>query len=138
MRHSSIDLTMNVYTDPRLLDVGAALDSLPALPLDGSPISDRQQAKATGTDDRRANDPRGADPTKAMDKRSISVAPTVAPDSDFRSTPETIQDNWATSSDSPRNAKNPGKQGVLRGFIERAPQDSNLQPLVPKTSALSD
>ena len=34
MRHSSIDLTMNVYTDPRLLDVHGALDSLPTLSLD--------------------------------------------------------------------------------------------------------
>ncbi|MCE9608241.1 MAG: tyrosine-type recombinase/integrase [Planctomycetia bacterium] len=33
MRHSSIDLTMNTYTDPKLLDVHAALDALPALPL---------------------------------------------------------------------------------------------------------
>jgi integrase len=31
MRHSTIDLTMGVYTDPRLLDVGAAIDALPAL-----------------------------------------------------------------------------------------------------------
>ena len=31
MRHSSIDLTMNVYTDPRVLDVAGALDSLPSL-----------------------------------------------------------------------------------------------------------
>jgi integrase len=29
MRHSSLELTMNVYTDPRLLDVGAAVDALP-------------------------------------------------------------------------------------------------------------
>ena len=29
MRHSSLDLTMNVYTDPRLLDVAAAVDALP-------------------------------------------------------------------------------------------------------------
>src|SRR5262245_29409434 len=33
MRHSKLDLTMNVYTDPRLLDVRGALDALPALPL---------------------------------------------------------------------------------------------------------
>jgi hypothetical protein len=31
MRHASIDLTMNVYTDPKLLDVAAAMDALPAL-----------------------------------------------------------------------------------------------------------
>ena len=34
MRHSSIDLTMSVYTDPRLLDVAGALDVLPELPLE--------------------------------------------------------------------------------------------------------
>jgi len=33
MRHSEIELTMGVYTDPRLLDVRGALDVLPALPL---------------------------------------------------------------------------------------------------------
>lgn len=31
MRHSTIDLTMNVYTDPRLLDVAGAVEALPGL-----------------------------------------------------------------------------------------------------------
>ncbi len=31
MRRSTIDLTMNVYTDPRLLDVAGALEALPVL-----------------------------------------------------------------------------------------------------------
>jgi len=31
MRHSSLDLTMNVYTDPTLLDVAGALETLPSL-----------------------------------------------------------------------------------------------------------
>ncbi len=35
MRHSTIDLTMSVYTDPRLLDVEGALAVLPELPLGG-------------------------------------------------------------------------------------------------------
>ncbi len=48
MRHSSLEMTMNVYTDPRLLDVAGALDVLPALPLDGGP----HVAIATGTDAR--------------------------------------------------------------------------------------
>jgi integrase len=34
MRHSTIDLTMSVYTDPKLLDVARALDALPDLPLE--------------------------------------------------------------------------------------------------------
>jgi len=33
MRHSSLDLTMNVYTDPSLLDVSGAVNALPAFPL---------------------------------------------------------------------------------------------------------
>ena len=59
LRHSSIDLTMNVYTDPKLLDVAGALDSLPTLTLDGT-IPNRM--KATGT----------------FDIQSCAVAPTVA------------------------------------------------------------
>ena len=59
MRHSSIDLTMNAYTDPRLLDVAGALDSLPTLSLDGTMPN---TMKATGT----------------FDVLSCFVAPTVA------------------------------------------------------------
>jgi len=47
MRHSTIDLTMNAYTDPRLLDVAEALGSLPMLPLNNAPDTETQ--KATGT-----------------------------------------------------------------------------------------
>ena len=47
LRHSHIDLTMNVYTDPRLLDVAGALDALPSLPLDGPAA---ETAQATGTE----------------------------------------------------------------------------------------
>ena len=34
MRHSSLDLTMNVYTDPTLLDVAGAIETLPDLSLE--------------------------------------------------------------------------------------------------------
>lgn len=34
MRHSSLDLIMNVYTDPTLLDVGGALEARPSLSLE--------------------------------------------------------------------------------------------------------
>ena len=36
MRHSSPGLTMNVYTDPQLLDVAGALERLPELEVRGS------------------------------------------------------------------------------------------------------
>jgi hypothetical protein len=32
MRHSKLDLTMNVYTEPKMLDVAQAVNVLPALP----------------------------------------------------------------------------------------------------------
>jgi len=51
MRHSRIDLTMNVYTDPRLLDVAGAVERLPDLPLDAGDRTDAMTAaRATGTD----------------------------------------------------------------------------------------
>ena len=43
MRHSTIDLTMNVYTDPRLLDVAGAMEALPALPLGANQARFRPQ-----------------------------------------------------------------------------------------------
>jgi integrase len=65
MRHSDIKLTMNVYTDPALLDVRGALDALPGLPLDPT----REAGQATGT---------------AGDFRHgvCSLAPTLAPTPD--------------------------------------------------------
>ena len=68
MRHSKIDLTMNVYTDPRLLDVRGALDALPSLPLSGDQ-AEGEALQATGTD----GDFRHAD---------YSLAPTLAPTPD--------------------------------------------------------
>jgi integrase len=68
MRHSDIRLTMGVYTDPKLLDVGAALDVLPALPLNTDATA--EALKATGTHDAAAR----------------MVAPAVAPTTDSRST----------------------------------------------------
>ena len=56
MRHSKIDLTMNTYTDPRLLDVAGAVESLPALPLTGGTVADRIAVKAIGTEDSRASE----------------------------------------------------------------------------------
>ena len=66
MRHSDIRLTMGVYTDPKLLDVRGALDTLPALSLHADQ-SGKGVARATGTV--------GA---------ARTVAPLVAPTSDNR------------------------------------------------------
>jgi len=55
MRHSKIDLTMNVYTDPKLLDVAGAMESLPTLPLGGCEQTATNALIATGTDDSTAS-----------------------------------------------------------------------------------
>ena len=49
MRHSSIDLTMATYTDPRLLDVHGAVESLPTLSLTASRQDAPEVFQATGT-----------------------------------------------------------------------------------------
>ena len=51
MRHSDVNLTMNTYTDPKLLDVAGAMEALPALPLGTGPQRSAVAARATGTDD---------------------------------------------------------------------------------------
>jgi hypothetical protein len=51
MRHSKIDLTMNVYTDPKLLDVAGAMDLLPALPLGNGGQTPANVLSTTGTED---------------------------------------------------------------------------------------
>jgi hypothetical protein len=54
MPHSRIDLTMNVYTDPQLLDVTGPVDTLPALTLGGEG-RESDAAKATGTENSTAS-----------------------------------------------------------------------------------
>jgi len=49
MRHSTINLTMNTYTDPKLLDVAGALEALPSLPLSDSLQEERIAVRATET-----------------------------------------------------------------------------------------
>ncbi len=100
MRHSTIDLTMNVCTDPRLLDVAGAMDSLPSLPLSNSLTRPgREPQQATGTDTRQSF----VDPT---------VAPTVAPTLHFESIPDKMGSLVAVS----KNDKTPQKTLFLRGL----------------------
>ena len=82
MRHSTINLTMNTYTDPKLLDVHGALDVLPNLPLDGGTQSERNAVSATGTDD----------------LPFCSLAPTLAPNTDETRTLQSTVDKAASES----------------------------------------
>ncbi len=108
MRHSSIDLTMNVYTDPRVLDVHGALDALPQLPLDSSPQIDHHQ-RATGTDARDIDYSRDTVQTTGR-----VVALMVAPNSDKGCISGAIADNWAENSNATGKRSRPGKLDVSR------------------------
>ena len=79
MRHSTLELTMQAYTDPKLLDVAGAVEVLPNLPLDGSPRRERQ--RATGTDGR-SGQPRASD----------SLVPVLVPKAGNRCTKESLPD----------------------------------------------
>jgi len=76
MRHGTIDLTMNVYTDPKLLDVQGALDSLPSLAWKSSPPTERAIMRATRTD--------GRDDSADLKHAVSFVAPVVEPNSGKR------------------------------------------------------
>jgi integrase len=45
LRHADINLTMNVYTDPKLLDVHGALEALPELPLEDAAEPGKKRLK---------------------------------------------------------------------------------------------
>ncbi len=76
MRHSKIDLTMNVYTDPALLDIRGALDALPTLAL-SIDHPEATELEATGTEG-------------TIETCLRSLAPLLAPVTDLRGQSETL------------------------------------------------
>ena len=121
MRHSTIDLTMNVYTDPKLLDVQGALDALPSLPLHDAPRSQREIAKATGTDGKPSN----------------LVAPLVAPATDFRGHSESFAviasgnaDRRTTRRANDENHTIPSEKALFAGFASKA-SSVGMTPVAP-------
>lgn len=92
MRHASLEMTMNVYTDPKLLDIAGALDALPALPIYGN----QQQAEVkTGTDAGTARIDKHLQPN--------SLAPLLAPTTDFQGHFLSSTVNMATAEHSDRH-----------------------------------
>ena len=96
MRHSSIDLTMNVYTDPRLLDVQGAVESLPQISVTSEPNENRQRIAAG-----------------AEDFLLSSVAVPTDFSKDLQSTPVTFAEFSSAMSESPEMQKTPRKPVFL-------------------------
>ena len=104
-RHSTLDLTMNTYTDLKLLDVAGAVEALPDLPLGGG--AEKEQHRATGTD--------GA---------VGSLAPTLAPTPDFSCKSLSRPDKTSTGAHFSKPARNPARCAKNAGIggrrLERA------------------
>jgi len=125
MRHSDINLTMGVYTDPRLLDLAGAVERLPSLPLDGT---DRDAARATGTDGKAASEsPRKCPPISPLNSGNLCKSG-VIPD-----------DNSKADVELPKREK-PAFSLKRRGFLglsgEWRRTGSNRQPPACKAGAL--
>jgi len=72
MRHSSIDLTMNTYTDPKLLDVQGAMESLPMLSL-SSKLPACQTHLMTGTGESSVAVTVAVNPAQGSQRLSVPV-----------------------------------------------------------------
>ncbi|GIW78766.1 MAG: hypothetical protein KatS3mg105_0573 [Gemmatales bacterium] len=106
-RHSTIDLTMNVYTSLTVHDQASALASLPAIPSLDAGRPEAKALEATGTDGLKKVPtmvPRGAENGAV---RFASDAPQPAPN---------YTENGPRDADNRRleNARNPRKNGVFR------------------------
>ena len=115
MRHSTIDLTMNTYTDPKLLDVCGALDSLPSLNLNASPATERNAMRATGTDCRESSlstDSPNNSPDAGKSRHSGSFAVIASGNADRRTTRKANAENLT----------NPSEKALFAGFASKASQ----------------
>ena len=135
MRHSKIDMTMNVYVDPKLLDVHGALDTLPTLNLNPGPKRDEQLMRATGTDCR--------DLVPASTHALKFVAPDVAPTSGkaghFESFPVTLGSlchDEIHASGEPQKSLNPNEKASFAANTNEACEGwlTGLEPAASRTT----
>ena len=117
-RHSSITLTMDRYSHVGLLDMNAALESLPTIT-----TSDANQCRATGTTD-----------TTAIDSNLSCTKSCTQPAEITRLQPSSPF-GLSVSNDAPETKKTTGNIAVSRGFGEYPREDSNLQPSAPEADA---
>ncbi len=104
LRHSDPKLTANVYTDPQLLDVTGALDSLPALPLTGD-----QGEKAIQT----------------VNLRQSFLAPTLAPTTVQTSDSESFADKRDAERSDSRAGEGPSAKPTPDTTCQRESPEGN-------------
>ncbi len=135
MRHSCIDLTMNVYTDPQQLDVHGALNVLPALPLDNR--AEEKAKQQTGTD--------ATDSVAELAPPRSTPKSTPPPDkpSDSRTNTDKVQERDDIANGAHQSATKPNgdKDEERKTNTDKKEEwserlDLNQRPLDPQSSAL--
>ena len=122
MRHSDINLTMNTYTDQRLLDTSAAVGLLPDLPLMGPTAQNRTEA----------------DTQSGIADGARTVTYSVTYGADKLGQKGSKSDNLGKVCGPTKNDPQTKKPRDLRGFGEWAIPDSNQWPLPCESSALTN
>jgi integrase len=125
MRHSDIKLTMVTYTDPKLLDLRQAVESLPELALDGGEAV-RNQQRATGTYDARPSLAPVLAPIPGKSSKSESIAVTMTDDEENLPRPARERvSGCAVKENDPLSTSDSGSgEGWLTGF----------EPVTPRTT----
>ena len=120
---------MNVYTDPRLLDVQGAVESLPEFSITNEPNENRQRIAA------------GAE-NLTFSTVAVPVAVTVAVPTDFsrdlQSTAVTYSAISSKIGESPEMQKTPGETMFPRSFRKGGQADLNRRPPDPQSGALTN
>ena len=132
MRHSDIKLTMQTYTDPRLLDVRGALDSLPDLPLPSNAPNARQ---ATGTDGASPVDARSSPRKLALPKCKPGQKQSI-PDKDAPSGTPCASKGEIDVTSSQDKRKDLLSSADKRSH-ESGREDLNFRPFGPEPNALA-
>jgi len=138
MRHSRIDLTMNVYTDPIALDIAGAVESLPSLSTSFLETAEPMGLRHTGTLGKAS----GGEPATAGNMGPRTVTPTVTPATVFSSHILSSNGSSLTLSDiqdeGTKNEKTLEITRKTRVFKQRGRRGSNPQPPDRQSGALTN
>ncbi len=124
---------MNVYTDPKLLDVSGALDELPPLSLTTGPDKTPERVSHTGTDD-----PGILQLAPVLAPGTVKTRQSVSAGDTLSKIDETAVGNFAK----PQTAENPTKKGSFPRIenepLKRPRGDLNPQPPDRQSGALTN
>ncbi len=142
MRHSNIDLTMNTYTDPRLLDVHAAMNALPSLALHDCLATEMQTLRATGTDDDVVTTSSASSPSADSKAFAPGFAPKAGQKGQNVSSPDHLELVKEAPPSTRRKASKTRKNTWIPKIIGQkqkcSREGSNLQPSASEADALSN